>query len=50
MNVANSWLLFCKAHDSTMKQAIFKAEVAKGFCKVNAQKYSKKRRPLNDIE
>ena len=47
MWVVNSWLLFCKAHDSKIKQATFRAE---GLRKVSEKQCSKRGRPSNDIE
>ena len=39
MCVVNSWLLFHKANDSTMKQATLKPE---GLCNVSRKKCSKR--------
>ena len=46
-SIVNSWLLFRKAHDNTIKQATFRAE---GLCKVSEKTCFKKGRSSNDIE
>ena len=50
MCVVNSRLLLHKAHGSTIKQATFRAKVAKGLYKVSVKKFFRRGRPLNDIE